>query len=421
MITAESRDVPVWLLGDTRQGLFGVAGGELLRFGTTGGPAERLTTDFEPRINHVLWPPRDASADGVLPDFVLVTGPQEKREFFRFRGGSGTIERLDKPVPEATLAGFSFQTGTAVFTAATNQGSFLWLSQGDRQTSIVETNQHLKEIAEPRLVQIEYKSLRGRPLKGWVVLPFAYEEGTSYPLIAFVYPGDVQGDEPPLHARLNYGRAHHNVLPLAAHGYAVLFPSMPLGPEGVAANPYFDLPDGVLPALDKVIEMGVADPNRLGVIGLSFGGFATTGLIAQTNRFKAAVSLAGFVELTSLYGSFDARFRYGDDAHERGFLMSLFERGSLRMGGPPWKDPERYRRNSPLTYVEKIETPLMIIQGDLDLVPIQQGEELFSALFRLGKQARFVRYWGEGHAIQNPANLRDMWDRIFSWYDRFLK
>ena len=90
------------------------------------------------------------------------------------------------------------------------------------------------------------------------------------------------------------------------------------------------------------------------------------------------------------------------------------------MGSPPWADLQRYIRNSPLTYADRIETPLLIIQGDLDFVPIQQGEEMFTALYRQNKRAEFVRYWGEDHLLSSPANIRDMWNRIYLWLDTFV-
>ena len=83
------------------------------------------------------------------------------------------------------------------------------------------------------------------------------------------------------------------------------------------------------------------------------------------------------------------------------------------------KDLGRYMRNSPIFYVERVETPVMIVQGDLDYVAIQQGEEFFTSLYRQGKRAEFVRYWGEGHVLESPANIRDMWARIETWLDEF--
>ena len=93
---------------------------------------------------------------------------------------------------------------------------------------------------------------------------------------------------------------------------------------------------------------------------------------------------------------------------------------TIAMGNPPWKDLGRYLRNSPINYVERVETPLMIIQGDLDYIGIEQGEEFFTALYRQNKRARFVRYLGEDHSIKSPANIRDMWQRICAWFDEYL-
>ena len=90
------------------------------------------------------------------------------------------------------------------------------------------------------------------------------------------------------------------------------------------------------------------------------------------------------------------------------------------MGVPPWKDPERYMRNSPLFSADQIETPLLLIHGDDDFVDVTQPQELFNALQRQGKDSVFLRYWGEDHTFGSPANIRDMWQRIFAWFDDYL-
>ncbi len=198
-----------------------------------------------------------------------------------------------------------------------------------------------------------------------------------------------------------------------------LEPSMPLALEGEPDDPMLKLPNGVLPVVEHAVELGVADPDRIFLMGQSFGGYATYSLVTQTNRFKAAVALAGFCDLMSLYGVFDARLRYDDDAHEEMFMPKSLESAWARMGSPPQSDLGRYLRNSPLLQVDRVQTPLMIIQGDMDYVPIQQGEQFFTALYRQGKRAEFVRYWGEGHVLEGPANFRDMWRRIFDWFSQF--
>ena len=81
---------------------------------------------------------------------------------------------------------------------------------------------------------------------------------------------------------------------------------------------------------------------------------------------------------------------------------------------------QRYIRNSPISYVHRVETPLLLIQGDLDYVPVQQGEEFFMSLLRQNKRARFARYWGEGHVFHSPANIKHMWGQIYSWLDEFI-
>jgi dipeptidyl aminopeptidase/acylaminoacyl peptidase len=111
--------------------------------------------------------------------------------------------------------------------------------------------------------------------------------------------------------------------------------------------------------------------------------------------------------LISLSGTFDARFRYNDFNHP--FFDEVSRVANIsRLDGPPWRDVERYARNSPMLAVENITAPLMIVHSDLDFVPIQQGEEMFSALRYLGKHVRFVRYWGEGHVLSSPANIADL-------------
>jgi len=146
-------------------------------------------------------------------------------------------------------------------------------------------------------------------------------------------------------------------------------------------------------------------------------------LIALSKRFKAAVSMAGFADLVSLYGVFDARARYDEDLHESLWGMyqpGLFESGQLRMGASPWSDLWRYMRNSPVLFLDRVETPLLIMKGDQDYVSMSQGDEVFTGLYRLGKRARYVRFFGEGHIPNSPANVRRMWSEIYDWFDRYF-
>jgi dipeptidyl aminopeptidase/acylaminoacyl peptidase len=115
---------------------------------------------------------------------------------------------------------------------------------------------------------------------------------------------------------------------------------------GVASDPMLELDKGVKPAIDKVVEMGVADANRVAVFGHSYGGYTVYGLITQTQTFKAAVAFAGITDLVSMYGRFDSRYRFSSTVNPLSAPASV-EAQQSRMGVPPWEDPERYVRNSP--------------------------------------------------------------------------
>jgi dipeptidyl aminopeptidase/acylaminoacyl peptidase len=328
------------------------------------------------------------------------------------------VAALATPAPKADLLSYAPRSGQAAFYANDRDGLRLWLASPDASTQLlIDANGFLRDLIEPERRLIEYTSLDGDALQGWLLLPVGYEKGRRYPLITSVYTGAVYSEVPP--SSLEFGRwlSHYSPQIWATRGYAVLLPSMPLNVWGKTDDPMLKLPNGVLPAVDAVVAMGVADPQRLFVMGGSFGGFATYGLLTQTRRFAGGVALAGLSNLISLYGQFDARMRYTSEPQEHLAQMQLLEVGQVAMGSPPWEDLNRYLRNSPLFAVDRVETPLMIVQGDMDYVALQQGEEFFNALYRQGKRARFIRYWGEGHGIRSPANAADLLERIHAWFE----
>lgn len=408
-----------------RGAFFGLADGELWRLHPASGKLENLTSTLEPQVTQLSWP--------ILTNNGTDEYPRSGRTYTKAAVGvrngaeqnyhlvdlaSGRVSSMAKPAPAAELMSFEPRTGTAIFSKSDRQGLSVWRSSTGGTDEIVAANTFLRDVAEGEFKSIEYTSLNGEKLKAWLLLPVGYEPGRRYPVITWVYAGSVARDTPPSYQSIAQPSSLNMQLP-AANGYAVLMPSMPLAAEGVADDPMLRLPDGVLPAVDKVIELGIADPDRVFLMGQSFGGFSTYGLVTQTKRFTAAVSLAGLSNLISLYSQFDARLRYTDHPQESLFQAALMESAQVRMGSPPWRDLGRYIRNSPVLFVDRVETPLMIVQGDLDYVALQQGEEFFMSLYRQGKRAKFVRYWGEGHVLESPANIRDMWRQVFDWFGSF--
>jgi dipeptidyl aminopeptidase/acylaminoacyl peptidase len=400
-----------------RDSLIGIVDGALWRVDASGRAVQNLTPGLGKKIGSIAWPRHGVAVGGGL---IFTVRQGSTTELYQLDLASGRVSPIEKPSPVARLVGFSETGGASVFLSQVETGTYLWLKRsGDPAfATVVQTNTFLTDVYENGLRKIEYRGLDGQNLKAWYILPFGYQDGKRYPVVTWVYAGQEFGDEPPQGlTRINESHPL-NLQMLAAHGYVVLMPSMPLKPYGSLEDPYMELTKGVLPAIDKLVEAGVADLDRVGVIGQSYGGYSTYGLITQTNRFRAAVALAGLSNLISLYGVFDARDRYQSTVHENPFR--IWDAETLAMGSPPWIDLGRYLRNSPLTYVDRVQTPILMIQGDLDYIPIQQGEEFFTALYRQNKRARFVRYFGEDHILSSPANIRDMWNQVYAWFDEYL-
>lgn len=286
-----------------------------------------------------------------------------------------------------------------------------------RLEMLFETNAWSDSIAEPRKILVRYRAMDGDSSGALLVLPAARPDAPNgpYPLVVWVYAGFTFADTADIRDDRVWA-SQYNLALLTAQGYAVLYPSIPLFPEvgeGGAVAPH--LAGAVLPAIDRVGSLGVVDTSRVAVMGQSFGGWTTLALITRTHRFRSAIAMAAATDQFSYSGTFRAWDRPWTYAHTVMAPGKMLEAGQQRLGGPFWKYPERYIEDSPVLQATRVETPTMIIQGDQDFEGIQQAEEFFNALYRQGKRAEFVRYAGDGHVIESPANIRDMWQRILTW------
>jgi dipeptidyl aminopeptidase/acylaminoacyl peptidase len=208
---------------------------------------------------------------------------------------------------------------------------------------------------------------------------------------------------------------------LAARGYAVLLASSPLPaelPRDISAN----LTSITLSAVDAGIAEGYIDPNRLAILGHSAGAFAVVTIVSETNRFRAAIAAAGVFNPISYYGSFaDTDERLGESSALMLRQAIWAESGQAGFGAPPWIDPQRYLRNSPILRAPAISTPMLLFHATNDRnVSDQQSEEMFTALSRLGKDALFVRYDDDNHVFFHQENAKDYWTRVFSWLGEYI-
>jgi len=160
----------------------------------------------------------------------------------------------------------------------------------------------------------------------------------------------------------------------------------------------------VMAAVDTAIAMGVADPDRLGVGGWSYGGILTDHVISKTTRFKAAISGAS---------EFNYLANYGTDHYQRQWEAEL---------GLPWQNPALWMKLSPFYRLDKIATPTLVMGGDADMnVPILGGQQLYQGLRRLGRETELVIYPGETHSIRRPSFQQDRFERYLAWYSKYLK
>jgi dipeptidyl aminopeptidase/acylaminoacyl peptidase len=270
-------------------------------------------------------------------------------------------------------------------------------------------NPHLGNYVYGRGQIVEWLSADGELLKGALLFPAGYQPGHKYPLVVFVYPGN-EGSQVAYRFGLFGFAPYLNMQLLATRGYAVLYPDCPVHPGTIMQ----DVAKAVLPGVNKVIELGVADPERLGVMGASLGGYGTLSLIVQTQRFKAALMHAGLGNLISSYGEM------GEDGSS--YLVGVWEDNRRTQLGTPWMAREKYIENSPVFYLDRVDTPLLILHGSKDCaVEPFLGEEVFVDLRRLGKTVVYARYEGEGHEIEGYHNQLDFVERMIGWFDKYLK
>jgi dipeptidyl aminopeptidase/acylaminoacyl peptidase len=281
-------------------------------------------------------------------------------------------------------------------------------SDGVIRRRVTDLNPQLASVAFGETRGVRWGRADGRTAEGVLLLPSDYDPVTPCPTIAWVYSGQTWGNV------RNWvgagGDEWFNMQILASAGYAVSLPGLP-HPE----LPMQGLPELVEPSIDRIVALGYADPERMGVMGHSYGGYNVLSLIALTDRFQAAVASApGICNLVSLYGSLDA------SGGSR--CIDYIEDGQGAMEAPLWADRDRYIDNSPVFFLDRVGTPLLLIKGTLDNFPMSQTDEVFSGLRRLGKPVTYVRYAGEGHwpGTWRHANVVDSWTRVLTWFREHL-
>jgi dipeptidyl aminopeptidase/acylaminoacyl peptidase len=307
-----------------------------------------------------------------------------------------------------SLVGVSQKSGMLVFSSeSAARPSDVWALdlQTRKMAQLSNLNPQYNSATMGSVRVIEWTSLLGERLRGTLLLPGDYRSGERYPLVVWVYGGEMGSDRSNKFG-FGWGSAFNPQM-WATRGYAVLFPDVPLHP----GTPVDDVVSAVVPGVNKTVELGFVDPERLAVMGQSFGGYNTVALITRTAIFKAAVATgAAPTDLFQGYTCFEGGLAG---------CVGYYEEGQGGMKGTPWEFKERYFANSPFFFLERVKTPLLIERGMTDKIPWESGN-LFNALRSLGKEVELLEYEHENHVLQQPVNVIDFWNRRIAWLDRYL-
>ena len=364
----------------------------------TGGPAKVLTLAFDRSIHRPRF-----SADGHSIYFVAEDDGMQSLCRIPVAGGEMT-----RPIG-GRLAVASYSLGkddaiAAQISTIDRPEEIFYLANGAKDPMrLTKTNDAL--FAQLRLAQADYvhfKSKDGTAVAGYLYKPLDYTPGKKVPTLLNPHGGPVG----------QYTASFYHLAQLyAANGYAVLLPN-PRGSSGYGqkfcAAIYADwgnkdYQDDVA-MVDYAVAQGIADPDKLGVGGWSYGGISTDFIIAQTNRFKAAISGAGVALIASFYGH---------DHYQRDYEIEL---------GHPWDHKEVWDKISPFYRVASIATPTLFMGGDIDWnVPILGSEQMYQAMKTLGRTTELVVYPGEYHGFTVPSHLKDRMERFMAWYNHYVK
>jgi len=389
---------------------------DLWRISPDGGRAVRLTDGAaeQLRYRYDRLDPDEEFIDPEKPVYVSLFGIWTKKSGYarlslkdperpavkRLIWEDKSIDRLGK-AKEADVYAYVMQTfeeSPNVFVGGPD------LAGAKRVTA---TNTFQSNYAWGRSELIEYKSPQGRRLQGALYYPAGYEPGRKYPMIVYLYEKLSDG----LHRYTPLSeRSYYNAGAMTSQGYFVLMPDILFRPR----EPGLSVAECVTAALKEVLQKGLVDEKKIGVLGHSWGGFDAAFLSTHTGLFAAAVAGAPITDLISNYGNHHWSSGIAETDH--------IETGQQRMVVPLYEDLQAYIRNSAVFNVQNMTTPLLIEVGDSDgTVFFHQGVELYNIARRAGKNVVLIEYAGEDHGLRKKANQTDYQRRIFEWFGYYLK
>ena len=349
--------------------------------------------DARPRRQVEQW-----ADDGRHIYFSFSARDRWQRGLKRLDTASGTVDTLILDGNLYRSWNISDDGGAIVYTMSDgDHPDEIHVARGDFSTprQLTAFNPELADVALTRSELVEFLDVDGNTLYGILYYPANYEPGHTYPLVAEIYEQFFDNG------------FNENMNLITAQGWFGFRPSVRFE-EGFPGEAWLK---AVPNAINKIIERGLVDPDRVGVYGQSYGGYATNLLITQTNRFAAAANVSGKVNIISFLGD-------SPKITTRNYAAA--EVGQDRIGATLWEQPHKYIEHSAVMFADRIETPLLMLSGEGDWnVPATNQREMYYALRRLGKEVVWVHYTAGGHGAgraSTAADFTDHWRRMFEWF-----
>ncbi len=363
----------------------------------SGGGSRTLTES----LDRVVFEP-EFTRDGRFVQFLLEDSGEQN--LARVRPGGGEVERLVRG--ESVVQAFHEGPNGAVALLLSRPqlpGEVFTFRDGKLEQRSFTNRDVLAGVELGDMVEVQFESEEGVTIEGFVVTPPGFERGRKYPTVLNIHGGPQSQYDFSFNVEAQL---------MASAGFVSVLPN-PRGSTGYGRDFCLAIwqdwggPDylDVMAAVDDAVGRGWADPDRLGVMGWSYGGMLTNHIITKTGRFKAAATGAS----ATLYAA-----NYGHDMYIRWWEQEL---------GFPWEPGARahYERMSPFNDVEKVTTPTLVLGGEIDWnVPIINSEQLYLALRRLGVETQLVVYPGEYHGINTPSHRKDLYQRYLDWFSERL-
>jgi dipeptidyl aminopeptidase/acylaminoacyl peptidase len=382
-----------------------------------GTVAENITQgrgdEKEIRFQYIRMDPEERSIDTSAPILLSAYGEWTKKAGFYYLKTDGSLEEL---VYEDKMYGRRILKAKRADRILYTRESFVDFpdyyandTRFQNPVKVTDANPQQKEYAWGSRVLIDYENSREQRLQATLTLPAGYVKGKKYPMLVYFYEKMSQRHH-------NYSMPTYDDRPhmslYASDGYLVLMPDIvyTTGAPGSSAL------DCTSAAVEKVIELGYADPDHIGLQGHSWGGYESSFLVTQTDMFACVVTGAPLTNLVSMY---NILYKSAGFANQ-----GLIETGQGRFGRDvyPMKDLDLYVSQSPVHHAADITTPFLILQGTEDgAVDWNQGLEFYDAARRLGKEVILLSYPGEAHHLRKEENQKDFLRRMKEYFDHYLK